>query len=182
MDDKIERVLGRELTDFRPSIVRISGFADFLERHANVLHRGFNETAPRGFFTARRQVELIKTHKASIRLPYQSDMEQYKLADYWKYPDEEKIKLESYAPGGDCEDRALFCHERLRIKYEWPAKYMRLVLVRIRSTRQWHILLHIHLYKMDVVLDSRMATPMLWDDVTALYNWRQGLDPADYLT
>lgn len=121
---------------------------------------------------AARWEELVSVGRVTADLPTVSDRARFGRADYWRVAD---------AQGGDCEDKALLARARL-IAAGWPAEALRLALVRT-ETGDLHAVLTAEVDRdgrpSTYVLDSRFATVLPWDALTARgYRWvsRQGPD------
>ena len=107
-----------------------------------------------GWFDAKRAGELVGVHRRMLDAGYESDERRYGRADYW-----------TIDAGGDCEDKALWCHQSLAA-LGWPKSAMRLWLCVARQAERWqgHAVLVVSLTLSDgavceVALDCLRATP-----------------------
>jgi len=158
-----------------PSTWREPGVAasltDFLCRYPDELAGGPMQPTPSGWFDANRAAELATVHRRMLEAGYQSDEQRYGRADYW-----------AIEASGDCEDKALWCHQRLAA-LGWPKPAMRLWLCVARQADRWrgHAVLVVSLMLSDaavcdVALDCLRATPTRKTDLDYRL-WRM-VDPA----
>jgi len=148
-----------------------SGLTDFLRRCPDELAGGPAQPTSPGWFDANRAAELAAVHRRMLEAGYQSDERRYGRADYW-----------AIDAGGDCEDKALWCHQRLAA-LGWPKSAMRLWLCVARQAERWqgHAVLVVSLTLSDgavcdVALDCLRATPARKADLG--YRLWRIVDPA----
>ena len=158
-----------------PSISRepdlAASLADFLRRCPNELAWGPAQPTPPGWFNGNRAAELAAVHRRMLEAGYQSDERRYGRVDYW-----------TIDASGDCEDKALWCHQRLAA-LGWPRSAMRLWLCVARQADRWrgHAVLVVSLTLSDgavcdVALDCLRATPSRKTDLG--YRLWRTVDPA----
>jgi predicted transglutaminase-like cysteine proteinase len=148
-----------------------TGLTDLLRRCPDELAGGPPQPTPPGWFEAARAAELVAVHRRMLAAGYQSDERRYGRADYW-----------AVDAGGDCEDKALWCHRRLA-ELGWPKSAMRLWLCLARRGDRWrgHAVLVVSLTLSDgavceVALDCLRATPTRKADLG--YRLWRIVDPA----
>ena len=148
-----------------------AGLTDFLHRCPHELAGGPVQPTPPGWFDAHRATELAEAHRRMLEAGYQSDEERHGRADYW-----------TIDAGGDCEDKALWCHQRLAAQ-DWPKSAMRLWLCVARQADRWrgHAVLIVSLTLSDgaicdVALDCLRSTPTRKADLG--YRLWRIVDPA----
>ncbi len=148
-----------------------AGLTDFLRRYPHELAGGPVQPTPPGWFDANRAAELAAVHRRMLGAGYQSDERRHGRIDYW-----------TIDAGGDCEDKALWCHQRLAA-LGWPKSAMRLWLCVARQADRWrgHAVLVVSLTLSDgavcdVALDCLRATPTRKTDLGHRL-WRI-VDPA----
>ena len=148
-----------------------SGLVDFLHRCPGELVGGVVQPTPPGWFDAGRAAELAAVHRGMLEAGYQSDERRHGRSDYWVID-----------ASGDCEDKALWCHQRLAM-LGWPRSAMRLWLCVARQADRWrgHAVLIVSLtlsdgLVCDVALDCLRAKPTRKTDLGHRL-WRI-VDPA----
>lgn len=139
-----------------PDPAWLPSLADFERRHPGWLPAGEPRRLPADWLSPVRQVELGRAHAAMLREPYAADRDRYGLADHW-----------AIDPAGDCEDRALYAMQWLRMRHPagWPRQSLWLYIVRGRRLwrRYAHAVAVIYLSDRVVLLDNLRATPELLD-------------------
>ncbi len=147
------------------------GLIDFLRRYPHELAGGPVQPTSPGWFDANRAAELTAAHRRMLEAGYQSDERRYGRVDYW-----------TIDASGDCEDKALWCHQRLAA-LGWPKSAMRLWLCVARQADRWrgHAVLVVSLTlsdgaACDVALDCLRATPTRKTDLG--YRLWRIVDPA----
>jgi predicted transglutaminase-like cysteine proteinase len=145
-------------TSLEPGLA--AALTDFLRRCPEELAGGQVQPTPPGWFDADRAVQLAAVHRRMLEAGYQSDEQRYGRADYW-----------AIDAGGDCEDKALWCHQCLAAQ-GWPKSAMRLWLCVARQADRWraHAVLVVSLTLSDgavceVALDCLRATPIRKTDL-----------------
>ena len=144
---------------------------DFLRRCPDELAGGPVRPTSAGWFDANRAAQLTDVHRRMLAAGYESDERRYGRTDYW-----------AIDASGDCEDKALWCHQRLAA-LGWPKAAMRLWLCVARQADRWrgHAVLVVSLTLSDgavcdVVLDCLRATPTRKTDLD--YRLWRIVDPA----
>jgi predicted transglutaminase-like cysteine proteinase len=148
-----------------------AGLTDYLRRCPDELAGGPVQPTPPGWFDANRAAELAAVHQRMLEAGYQSDEQRHGRADYW-----------AIDASGDCEDKALWCHQSLAAQ-GWPKSAMRLWLCVARQADRWrgHAVLIVSLTLSDgavcdVALDCLRATPTRKADLG--YRLWRIVDPA----
>lgn len=148
-----------------------AGLTDFLRRCPDELAGGPVQPTPPGWFDADRAAQLAAAHRRMLEAGYQSDEQRHGRVDYW-----------AIDASGDCEDKALWCHQRLAA-LGWPKSSMRLWLCVARQADRWrgHAVLVVSLTLSDgavcdVALDCLRATPTRKTDLD--YRLWRIVDPA----
>lgn len=113
------------------------------------------------------QLRDINKHVNTTIKPM-SDSEQYRVIEYWTFPETNK---------GDCEDYVLLKQKTL-IERGWPASQLLITVVRDEN-HEGHAVLSVRTTSGDYILDNKHSNIELWDRTPYQYIKRQSsMDPA----